>query len=79
MNNIHGLTRIIYGLTLIGILMVQPVLANTSLDLGVVGIGARPLGMGRAYVAVADDANAVFANPAGLGLQKSWSITSMST
>jgi len=53
--------------------------ANTSLDLGVAGIGARPLGMGRAYVAVADDANAVFTNPAGLGLQKNWSITSMST
>lgn len=31
------------------------------------GIGARPLGMGGAFVAVADDANAVMHNPAGLG------------
>jgi hypothetical protein len=31
------------------------------------GIGARPLGMGGAFVAVADDANASMHNPAGLG------------
>jgi len=31
------------------------------------GIGARPLGMGGAFVAVADDANAAMHNPAGLG------------
>jgi len=32
-----------------------------------IGIGARPLGMGGAFVAVADDANASMFNPAGLG------------
>lgn len=32
-----------------------------------IGIGARPLGMGGAFVAIADDANAVMYNPAGLG------------
>ena len=31
------------------------------------GIGARPLGMGGAFVAVADAANAAMYNPAGLG------------
>jgi len=31
------------------------------------GIGARPLGMGGAFVAVADDANAAMHNSAGLG------------
>lgn len=31
------------------------------------GVGARPLGMGGAFVAVADDANAAMYNPAGLG------------
>lgn len=31
------------------------------------GIGARPMGMGGAFVAVADDANAPLHNPAGLG------------
>jgi len=40
-----------------------------------VGIGARPIGMGRAFVAVADDPNAMYLNPAGLGSQKTWQIT----
>src|SRR3989338_7728825 len=31
------------------------------------GIGIRPLGMGAAFTAVADDQNAAFYNPAGLG------------
>ncbi len=44
-----------------------------------VGIGARPLGMGKAFVAVADDVNAMFMNPAGLGSQKSWQISTMSS
>ena len=35
-----------------------------------VGIGARPLGMGGAFVAVADDCNASAYNPAGLGYVK---------
>ena len=30
------------------------------------GVGARPLGMGRMFIPVADDASAVFLNPAGL-------------
>ncbi|KPJ64961.1 hypothetical protein AMJ44_11700 [candidate division WOR-1 bacterium DG_54_3] len=64
---------------MVSLLAVTIAEAGTSLDLGVAGVGARPLGMGKAYVAVADDANAVFANPAGLGLQKTWSLTSMST
>ena len=41
--------------------------------------GARPLGMGGAFVALADDPNAIFINPAGLSSLKDWSITSMST
>jgi len=44
-----------------------------------VGIGARPISMGRAFVAIADDANAMFLNPAGLGFQKKWYLTSMNT
>ena len=34
--------------------------------------GVRPLGMGNAYVAVADDFNALFYNPAGLARLKEW-------
>lgn len=33
---------------------------------GVLGVGARPVGMGDAFVAIADDSNAVNWNPAGL-------------
>ena len=36
--------------------------------------GARPMGMGGAFVAVADDPNAVFYNPAGLGFLKGTKI-----
>ncbi|MFH1379609.1 MAG: PorV/PorQ family protein [bacterium] len=35
-----------------------------------IGIGARPVGMGYAYSAVADDLNALYYNPAGLANQK---------
>lgn len=41
------------------------------------GAGVRPCGMGRAFVAVADDANAVNWNPAGLVLMDRYEITSM--
>lgn len=34
--------------------------------------GLRPLGMGNAYVAIADDYNALFYNPAGLARLKTW-------
>ncbi len=33
-----------------------------------IGVGARPAAMGEAFIAVADDANAIFWNPAGLAL-----------
>jgi len=44
-----------------------------------VGMGARPIALGGAYVGIADDASAVFTNPGGLGLQKRFSAVSMST
>ncbi|HVN66900.1 MAG TPA: hypothetical protein VMT55_00885 [Candidatus Sulfotelmatobacter sp.] len=53
--------------------------AKTGFDLNSAGNGARPMGMGRAYTAVSDDINAIFTNPAGLGKQKNWGLTSMST
>lgn len=36
--------------------------------------GIRPLAMGNAYVAVADDFNALFYNPAGLARLKTWDL-----
>lgn len=34
-----------------------------------VNLGARPMGMGGAFVGLADDANAIFSNPAGIAYQ----------
>jgi len=57
-----------------GIAMAAGTTAATFLS---VGIGARPEGMGGAYVAVADDANAVNINPAGLTQVKGRQVTAM--
>jgi len=42
-----------------------------------IGVGARPLGMGRAYVALAEDGDGIFVNPAGLGKINGPKVTSM--
>ncbi|MEO0071608.1 MAG: PorV/PorQ family protein [candidate division WOR-3 bacterium] len=39
------------------------------------GIGARPVGMGQAFTAVADDANALFYNPGGLGFHSQFNAS----
>jgi hypothetical protein len=44
-----------------------------------IGVGARAIGMGRAYNAIVDDSNAVFINPAGLGSQRTANLSSMQT
>lgn len=40
--------------------------ATTGFDFLKLGVGARPLALGEAYVALADDINAIYWNPAGL-------------
>jgi len=52
---------------------------KTTLDISTIGMGARPIGLGGAYAGLADDASAIFINPAGLGLQNRISFVSMST
>ncbi len=42
-----------------------------------IGVGARPMGMGKAFVALADDASAALINPAGLADLQSWQALSM--
>ncbi len=39
------------------------------------GSGARALGMGKAFVAAADDVNSIFFNPAGLAYTDNWGLT----
>ena len=61
------------------LLIVCPLVATTSSvsDLSKVGAGARILGMGKAFVGIADDCNTIFSNPAGLGKIKSLDLVSM--
>ena len=42
-----------------------------------IGYGARPMGMGGAYVALASDAYSVLWNPAGLPYVENWQVTTM--
>ncbi|MFA4858887.1 MAG: PorV/PorQ family protein [Candidatus Margulisiibacteriota bacterium] len=56
-----------------------PALATSFTDPLQIAVGARPLGMGKAYVAVAEEAETLFINPAGLGMIKSAKLTSMYT
>jgi hypothetical protein len=42
-----------------------------------IGVGVRPVAMGNAYTALSDDGNAVFWNPAGLGIVESYYLTGM--
>ncbi len=43
-----------------------------------IGVGARPLALGKAYVGLSDDANGIFLNPAGLAGIQNVKLTSMS-
>ncbi len=43
-----------------------------------IGVGARPLALGRAYEGLSDDANGLFINPAGLAGIRNFKLTSMS-
>jgi hypothetical protein len=51
--------------------------AEAAFDPLTIGIGARALGMGKAYLAVADDCDTIFSNPAGLGEIDTLKFTSM--
>src|SRR5512139_2367182 len=56
-------------ITLIGIAAAESALASSKAAVLYLRIaaGARPAGMGEAFVAIADDATATYWNPAGLG------------
>jgi len=56
-------------------------LGEGGVDIAVLnaGVGARPLGMGGAFSAIADNADAPYWNPAGLSKVQSMEITTMQT
>jgi hypothetical protein len=49
---------------------------STTIDPLDIGVGTRSLGMGKAFVAAADDVNSIFLNPAGLANTHDWGLTS---
>ena len=51
----------------IAALLVCAVSSEAVVNIQSVGAGARAQALGNSYVAVADDADAIFENPAGLG------------
>lgn len=59
-------------------LLLLPAFAQTSFDSMTIGVGARSLGMGRTFMGVGEDGDALFSNPAGLGKIDSLRISSMS-
>lgn len=61
------------------LLIVSPVVAQsgTIADPMSIGVGARALGMGRAYVGVAEDGDSLFVNPAGIALSATPKLSSM--
>jgi len=63
-------------LIIILILATQSVAQNTFDPLSI-GMGARALGMGRAAVAIAEEGDTIFTNPAGLGEIDSFKFSSM--
>lgn len=68
----YYLTLIIIPILLFAVTF-QP--GTTGFQFLKLGVGARPVAMGSAYTAVADDANALFWNPAGLGMSESFQGT----
>ncbi len=75
----HHWIFVIGHLTLILILFLATTsFASSVVDLTEIGVGARPLGMGKAFSSIADDGSAIFSNPAGLSSANNLNIISMS-
>jgi len=60
------------------LLLSAAALAQTAFDPLSVAVGARAMGMGRACAAVAEEGDAIFTNPAGLGELDTFQFTTMS-
>lgn len=62
-----GLLVILIGLAIWALAPLAQAQETTMVSLFEIGAGTRPLGLGGAFTALADDENALFYNPAGLG------------
>src|SRR3989338_8100 len=74
---IYKITLLLIVSLLIGHCVFAQGQAGTDIAVLKAGVGARPLGMGSAFTAVADNADAPYWNPAGLGQITSNEITTM--
>jgi hypothetical protein len=78
-HNVNGATsNVNFFLLCFFLLLTLQLSAFAALDLSEIGVGARPLGLGSAFVGAADDASAIFTNPAGLAQNDGLNIMSMS-
>ncbi len=85
----HNLVRTTLGLSLQIVLFLLSTfyfLLSTSFaatsyteDISKIGVGARVMGMGKAFTSVANDTNSIFINPAGLYVADKFHFTSMYT
>lgn len=66
-------------IVIIAVLLLAQASFAESFDPTFGAIGARPMGLGKAFIGLADDTNTLFLNPAGLALLDEWSVTSMYT
>ncbi|MBI4064567.1 MAG: PorV/PorQ family protein, partial [Elusimicrobia bacterium] len=67
-------------LTLVGVAMTEGLAiaqTNSGFSFLKIGVGARPIGLGSAYTAMANDATAIYWNPAGLGAIKKRELSAM--
>jgi hypothetical protein len=75
------LAPLVLSIALLGIFLQPPAVSAAPGEAGFaflkLGIGARPMGMGSAYVALADDPTALYWNPAGLGSVPGSQVTVM--
>jgi hypothetical protein len=75
------LAPFVVSLALLGLSLQAPVVMAATGEAGFaflkLGIGARAMGMGSAYVALADDPTALYWNPAGLGAVEGSQVTVM--
>ncbi len=66
------------ALLIILVASVSQTLAVSAPDPSNIATGARPLGMGKAFVGLADDVGSISLNPAGIANPNRWQLTSMS-
>ena len=65
---IHSKKMGLWLAAILGVLAIEPKPSDAVVNIQNIGAGARSAALGNSFVAVADNSDAVFANPAGLGL-----------